>query len=135
MRRSIDTDSDSPWYMQILYVEDNADVRELIVMLLEDEGLTVVSCGSAEAAEAEFSRHHFDVLITDVSLPTMAGTELATRLQRLRSDIWVVFCSGYPMHHGLHSWGPRARTLLKPFEADELHVLMTEIRTLSAQQL
>ena len=121
--------------MQVLYVEDNDDVRELIVMLLEDEGLTVVSCASAEAAEVEFAQRHFEVLITDVSLPSMPGTELATRLQRARTDLWVVFCSGYAMHHGLHSWGPRARCLLKPFEADELHVLMDEIRTLTAQTL
>ncbi len=114
--------------LQVLYVEDNADVRELIVMLLEDEGLGVVACATAEAAECAFAMQHFDVLITDVSLPSMPGTELATRLQRDRNDLWVVFCSGYAMQHGLLSWGPRARSLLKPFEAEELHALMQEIR-------
>jgi two-component system, cell cycle response regulator CpdR len=114
--------------LQVLYVEDNADVRELIVMLLEDEGLKVVSCGSAEAAESAFALQHFDVLLTDVSLPSMPGTELATRLQRARNDLWVVFCSGYTMRNGLLPWGPRARALLKPFEANELHALMQEIR-------
>jgi two-component system, cell cycle response regulator CpdR len=117
--------------MRVLYVEDNADVRELIVMLLEDEGLTVVNCADANAAEVEFAKQHFDVLITDVSLPDVPGTELAARLQRGRSDLWVVFCSGYPMHHGLHAFGPRARALRKPFEAEELHALLAEIRALS----
>lgn len=114
--------------LQVLYVEDNDDVRELIVMLLEDEGLAVVACNSAEAAQAQFALQHFDVLITDVSLPSMMGTELATRLQRLSSDLWVVFCSGYAMQHGLLSWGPRARSLVKPFEANDLHAVMEEIR-------
>ena len=114
--------------LQVLYVEDNDDVRELIVMLLEDEGLAVVACSSAEAAQAQFALQHFDVLITDVSLPSMMGTELATRLQRLSSDLWVVFCSGYAMQHGLLSWGPRARSLVKPFEANDLHAVMEEIR-------
>lgn len=114
--------------LQVLYVEDNDDVRELIVMLLEDEGLAVVACNSAEAAQAQFALQHFDVLITDVSLPSMMGTELATRLQRLSSDLWVVFCSGYVMQHGLLSWGPRARSLVKPFEANDLHAVMEEIR-------
>jgi two-component system, cell cycle response regulator CpdR len=117
--------------LQVLYVEDNDDVRELIAMLLDDEGLSVVECASAEAAEAAFAAQHFDVLITDVSLPSLSGTQLATRLQRGRSDLWVVFCSGYPMHDGLHSWGPRARSLLKPFEAEELHALMEEVRSSS----
>ncbi len=114
--------------LQVLYVEDNDDVRELIVMLLEDEGLAVVACNSAESAQVQFALQHFDVLITDVSLPSMMGTELATRLQRLSSDLWVVFCSGYAMQHGLLSWGPRARSLVKPFEANDLHAVMEEIR-------
>lgn len=117
--------------MRVLYVEDHPDVRELIVMLLEEEGLTVVACASAEAAEAQFAAGRFDVLMTDVSLPTMRGTELATRLQRDRPELWVVFCSGYSMQDGLQAWGPRARSLMKPFEADELHALMTDIRASS----
>ena len=118
--------------MRVLYVEDHPDVRELIVMLLEEEGLTVVACDSAEAAEAEFATGRFDVLVTDVSLPTMRGTELATRLQRHRPELWVVFCSGYSMQDGLQAWGPRARSLMKPFEADELHALMADIRASSS---
>lgn len=113
----------------MLYVEDHADVRELIVMLLEEEGLAVVACASAESAEAAFAQGGFDILMTDVSLPTMLGTELATRLRRVRPDLWVVFCSGYSMQAGLSAWGPRARSLMKPFEAHELHALMEEIRS------
>ena len=118
--------------MRVLYVEDHADVRELIVMLLEEAGLTVVACASAEAAEAAFAAGRFDVLMTDVSLPTMRGTELATRLQRDRPELWVVFCSGYSMQDGLQAWGPRARSLMKPFEADELQALMADIRASSS---
>ncbi len=118
--------------LQVLYVEDNVDVRELVVMFLEDEGLAVVQCGSAEQAESEFAQRRFDVLITDVSLPSMSGTELATRLQRLNSDLWLVFCSGYAMNHGLALFGPRARCLTKPFESEELHLLMKEIRACAA---
>ena len=118
--------------LQVLYVEDNADVRELIVMLLEEEGLAVVACATAEAAEIEFAQRLFDVLITDVSLPSMPGTELATRLQQRNVNLWVVFCSGYAMDQGLASFGPRARSLLKPFESEELHRLMNEIRSTSA---
>ena len=114
--------------MRVLYVEDHPDVRELIGLLLEEEGLSVVACASAESAELEFGNSAFDVLMTDVSLPSMRGTELATRLQRDRPDLWVVFCSGYSMQDGLNAWGPRARCLMKPFEAEDLHALMQEIQ-------
>lgn len=88
----------------------------------------MVACASAEAAQTAFAAGRSDILVTDVSLQTMRGTELATRLQRGRPDLWVVFCSGFSMQDGLKAWGPRARSLMKPFEADELHTLMTEIR-------
>ena len=114
--------------MNILYVEDNSDVRELICLMLEEEGLTAVACANAEEAEVEFARRRFDMLITDVSLPGMPGTELARRLQATRPDLWVVFCTGYPMRVGSSAWGARARCLGKPFEAEELRALLDECR-------
>lgn len=114
--------------MRVLFVEDNDTVRELIGEMLADEGLDVVACASAEAAEIEFGRGDFAVVMTDVSLPSMPGTELARRLLRKSPDLWIVFVSGYSMTEGLAAWGPRARSLLKPFDDDELHRLMTEIR-------
>lgn len=114
--------------MRVLFVEDNADVRELIVFLLEDEGMQVVACASAEDAEARFDEAPVAALFTDVSLPGMSGTELARRLLARQPDLWVVFASGYSMEGGLKGWGPRVRSLLKPFESDELHRLADEIR-------
>jgi CheY-like chemotaxis protein len=114
--------------MHILYVEDNTDVRELIALILEEEGQDVVACANAEDAEAQFARQRFDMLITDVSLPRTRGTELARRLQKDRPDLWVVFCTGYPMQDGAHAWGARARCLNKPFEPEELQALLDECR-------
>ena len=70
----------------------------------------------------------FDVLITDISLPDLPGTVLATRLQQRSAHLWIVFCSGYSVAHGLSAWGRNTRALRKPFEADELHALVQEIR-------
>ncbi len=118
--------------MNILYVEDNADVREVIHLMLEEEGMSVVACASADHAEVEFAQRRFDILITDVGLPAMPGTELARRLQKDRPDLWVVFCTGYPMREGLRAWGARARCLSKPFDPEELQALLDECRAGSA---
>lgn len=113
--------------MRVLFVEDNDDVRELTLEMLLDEGLDVVACASAEAAEQAFGEREFDVVVTDVGLPGMKGTELARRLLAIRPDLWVVFLSGYPME-GAMAWGPRIRAVLKPFEGDQLKVMLDEFR-------
>jgi two-component system, cell cycle response regulator CpdR len=41
---------------------------------------------------------------------------------------WVVLCSGYELGSYPTSWGPNVRTLLKPFELDELDQLLSSIR-------
>ncbi len=114
--------------MRVLFVEDHSEVRELITELLEEEeGLTVVACETAEIAEAEFDKGGFDLVLTDISLPVMSGTTLARRLLARHPDMWLVFLSGYPMS-GLESWGPHVRTMLKPFDPEELHALLEEVR-------
>ncbi|MEP7099530.1 MAG: response regulator [Burkholderiales bacterium] len=113
----------------ILYVEDNDDVRELIGMLLEGAARELVQCASGEAALAALAQRPFDILITDVSLPGLSGTELARRALAANPRQWVVLCSGYEFGQALHTLGPNVRSLPKPFEAEDLDALLSEIMT------
>ncbi|WP_440108487.1 response regulator [Acidovorax sp. BL-A-41-H1] len=114
--------------MRILYVEDNEELRETIGMLMETEDQTVVSCATAEEALELDAQQKFDVLVSDVSLPGLSGTDLARKLLAERPDRWVVLCSGYELGAYPLSWGPNVRTLIKPFELDELESLLSDIR-------
>lgn len=58
----------------------------------------------------------------------MPGTAVATRLQCGRPDHWVVFCSGHSMQDARRACGPRAQSLMTPFEAGELRIPTAEIR-------
>jgi two-component system, cell cycle response regulator CpdR len=111
----------------ILYVEDNDHLREAIGMLMEAEGREVVACASGEDAIVADAQQRFDVVITDVSLPGMSGTELARRLLREDPERWVVLCSGYDFGQGIDALGANVRSLRKPFELEELDVLLAEI--------
>ena len=113
--------------VSILYVEDNDDLRETIGMLLEGEGREVVTSPNGEQALAAWSRRDFDVLVTDVSLPGMSGTELARRVLAADPLRWVVLCSGYEFRRGLNQLGVNVRSLPKPFELEELDALMNEV--------
>lgn len=113
--------------MRILYVEDNQELRETIGMLMEGEGRTVVPCETAEEALELDGASHFDVVITDVSLPGISGTELAKKLLAKNAQRWVVLCTGYELGAHAKAWGPHVRTLRKPFEIDELDALLAHI--------
>lgn len=115
--------------MRILYVEDNPELRETIGMLMEGEGRTVTPCASAEEAVALDAGDPFDVLVTDVSLPGLSGTDLARQLLADDPQRWVVLCSGYELGSQPTQWGPNVRVLLKPFELEELEQLLTSIHT------
>jgi len=114
--------------MRILYVEDNPELRETIGMLMESEGRTVTSCATAEEALELDARESFDVLVSDVSLPGLSGTDLARKVLEADAQRWVVLCSGYELGNYPAAWGPNVRTLLKPFDVEELETLLSSIR-------
>ncbi len=111
----------------ILYVEDNDDIREAIAEILQGDGREIVTCANAEDALQAFEQRDFDILITDVSLPGLSGTELARRVLAANPQRWVVLCSGYDFGKGLSALGPNVRALPKPFDLDELDALLSEI--------
>lgn len=113
--------------LRILYVEDNCELREAMGMLLEGPGRAVNACATAEEALRHDAEAPFDLVITDVTLPGMSGTDLARRLLERNPTQWMVLCSGYPFgQEAASALGPNVRTLLKPFEMDELESLLDE---------
>ncbi|MBC8055863.1 MAG: response regulator [Rhizobiales bacterium] len=96
-------------------------------MLMEDEGREVVLCATAEEALQACAKRRFDLVVTDVSLPGISGTELARRLLRLDPSRWIVLCSGYDFADDVSRLGVNVRALGKPFELEELETLIAEI--------
>ena len=113
--------------MKILYIEDNSDLREGIGELMEGADRTVVSCADAEQGLALFETDRFDVVITDVSLPGMSGTELARIILASRPRQHIVLCTGYDFGAHASTLGALVRTLVKPFELEALESLLTEL--------
>jgi len=79
----------------VLLVEDEQSVRKVIQRMLEHAGLEVVSASSPEEALALEDLERIDLLISDVVMPGMMGTELATAIRSLRPELPVVLVSGY----------------------------------------
>ena len=102
---------------RILVVEDNADAREMLCELLGMLGHSAQGAPSAEAALQAMDGLDFDVLLTDIGLPGMSGTDLARQLKRDRPELRVVFASGYGAPEGLDF---EAAVLPKPYDLAQL---------------
>ncbi len=80
----------------VLVVDDDADVRSLMVRLISHEGFQVVSAANAEQAmAAAMNLSELPVLVTDVLLPGKDGLWLAQRLLDRFPSMRVVLVSGF----------------------------------------
>jgi two-component system sensor histidine kinase EvgS len=69
--------------LQALVVEDHPASRQIISLQLQALGLEAQVCESASAALELLSKKHFDLLLTDQSIPGMQGSELAKHIRSL----------------------------------------------------
>lgn len=80
----------------VLIVEDQPDVAALVKRLVEPAGFAVTVFTSTEEAVAQVAAGaRPDLLITDVVMPAMTGPELAAALRKYRTDLPVIYMSGY----------------------------------------
>jgi PAS domain S-box-containing protein len=107
----------------VLVVEDDAAVRSLAVRALEQTGLRVLAAsrGQEALALAAERRQAVDLVVTDVVMPGIDGTEVARRLRERWPDLPVLYVSGYVPPGGARAGeGARERLLPKPFTPAEL---------------
>jgi PAS domain S-box-containing protein len=81
----------------VLVVEDEADIREPLCMVLESEGFTVLEASSGDEALEIVGNHpgKIDLVLTDVVMPGLTGIDLAKSLREQYPSIQSVLVSGY----------------------------------------
>ena len=82
---------------RILFVDDEESILKIGKRVLEGLGYKVISESSSNKALETFKSNpaHFDLLITDQSMPKMSGSELIAEILKVRPDMPVILCSGY----------------------------------------
>ena len=65
----------------VLVLEDEADVRELLVLHLKREGYEVSAFEDTEQALLAFQKHPFDLMILDWMLPKMSGLDFCKKVR------------------------------------------------------
>ncbi len=107
----------------VLLVEDEPFVRDFCRRALLADGYLVHAAGPREAlAAADSIGSSLDILVTDVVMPDFDGPTIAAALRSRRSDLRILFISGYPRDLGDELAGPAAAgaVLPKPFTQREL---------------
>jgi response regulator RpfG family c-di-GMP phosphodiesterase len=80
---------------KILIVDDDASVREVITVLLGEEGYACTAVGSAEAALDTVGRQEYPIVISDVRMPGRDGMWLLERFREAHPDTAVVMLTGF----------------------------------------
>ncbi len=120
---------------RILVVEDEDGVRDIVSRILRKAGYEVhAAADPAEALRLVQQQHlQMDVLLTDIIMPGMSGTQLAAELRRTRPDLPVLFMSGYTSGPapGGQEIPADAPLLHKPFQTEQLLNAMHAVLPLS----
>ena len=109
---------------RILFVDDEASLRTLTRMVLEDEGFDVVTAADGAAALAFLDARGGDVgvVVLDLTMPGMKGMEVFQRIRASRPKLPVILSSGYPPETigDLVGNDDRLDYLSKPYTMDTL---------------
>ena len=118
----------------LLLVEDEPAVRRAVQRSLERLGYRVVSAEDGEHALALVDGlDRFDLLVSDVVMPGIAGPELARRLRERWPDLPVLYLTGYSRDRFASDDSVRAsdRILEKPYVPAELASTIRQMLTRS----
>ena len=104
----------------ILIVDDDRAIREVLAMVLKDEGFDVDTAANGPDALEQIGRQRPVLVLLDLQMPGMAGWEVLEHLREARVDVPVLFMSaGYRAKAAAEQYRADGY-LAKPFELDEL---------------
>lgn len=112
--------------VRILFVEDNANTREALVIYLKSYGATIKSAASAQEALVLLKEHKYDVIVSDIAMPNEDGYSLINKVrmdsnQKISKTPAIALTayaslddSSYALTHGFQAH------IAKPVEASQL---------------
>ena len=122
---------------RVLYVDDEADVREVFSSIFEDDfDVTCVDTGQA-GLDALASRE-FDVLVSDMRMRPMNGAELLAKARAAHPDTQRILLTGFSDHDDLADAVNRGHLFAyvqKPWDNSQLRLVIRRATTLRRLEL
>ena len=107
---------------RILVVDDDENILKVVAAILKDKGYTVETASSGNEAIKKTQKAHYDLMLIDIRLPDMEGTELLTKVKETTPKIRKVIVTGYPtLHNAVTAVNKGADAyIMKPFEVEKM---------------
>jgi len=134
-----------PSQARIMIVEDDVEMCRLLTQMLTEEGYSVAAFADGYAALENFRQGTFQLVITDLEMPTIGGNELVKRLREVDPEALILVITAFgsvesaveTMRDGAFNY------LTKPFRTEEIllavsraletHGLKQEVRRLKKE--
>ncbi len=117
--------------VRVLVIEDEDQVRELMVRALQKAGCTVITAADgAEALAAVDPAGRLDLAVTDVIMPGVSGPDVVRQLRRTRPRLRALYVSGFVprfARSGASSPDLEPHFLQKPFTLTEFIDAVREV--------
>ncbi len=118
--------------MNVLIVDDEADVRELLTSFLTDLGHDSVAVTDGPEAIAAFDEASYDLVLLDIYLPGMNGIDVLQSIKQHHSECEVIMITAYgsistaveALGHGAYAY------IRKPFNLEDLHFSILRVQQL-----
>ena len=106
----------------ILVVDDELSIRDSLKEWLEEEGFSVDMAASGAEALEKLKAHPFHLMLTDIKMPEMSGTDLLHAAKAAHPDLCVVMMTAYAtVETAVEAMKTGAEDyLIKPFEPETL---------------
>jgi DNA-binding NtrC family response regulator len=121
---------------RILIIDDDENILRVEVAILEDKGYEVETATTGTEAIEKTEQSHFDLMLVDIRLPDMEGTEVITRIHDTTPKIRKVIVTGYPtlqnavtaVNNGADAY------VMKPFDVEQMLETVRKQLELQAQE-
>ncbi len=107
--------------VNILVAEDEADLRDILKVTLEQEGYRAILASDGDEAIKKIEKKSFQIALIDIKMPGVSGKELFSRIKQINPRLPIVIITGSPDFKEEMSLKKQAyEYIYKPFRLDEL---------------
>jgi len=111
---------------KILVVEDEDSMREVLTMLLENEGYMVQAASSGTEGLSRLDEDIYDLVITDIKMPGASGFDILKKTREVAPETLVIMITAFgTVEGGIEAMKRGAYDYInKPFKIDEIRMIV-----------